>query len=108
MKQMDTQAPVKPSPGTVAVAPAQKTMAPSPAAPAPTGVAPAQSAPPKATPKPAKTVKVLQPFPALQAPPAVVSADKQQRLDDLLRKYRSDQLTPEEYHQQRAKILGEP
>ena len=31
-----------------------------------------------------------------------------QRLQELLRKYRADQVTPEEYHQQRAKILAEP
>jgi len=34
-------------------------------------------------------------------------ASKSQRLVDLLQKYRSDQLTPAEYHSQRAKILAE-
>ena len=30
------------------------------------------------------------------------------RLAELLRKYKADEITPEEYHQQRAKILSEP
>jgi uncharacterized protein YnzC (UPF0291/DUF896 family) len=37
-----------------------------------------------------------------------VSADKTQRLAELLRKYKAEEITPEEYHQQRAKILSEP
>jgi len=36
------------------------------------------------------------------------SADKQRRLADLLVKYQADAITPEQYHQQRAKILAEP
>jgi hypothetical protein len=45
---------------------------------------------------------------ALQAPAAPVSQDKQQRLAELLRKYKADQLTPEQYHAERAKILESP
>jgi hypothetical protein len=52
--------------------------------------------------------QVLQSFPPLQPPPPAVPASKQQRLDDLLAKYRADQITPEQYHQQRATILAEP
>jgi hypothetical protein len=33
---------------------------------------------------------------------------KAQRLADLLEKYRHDEITPAEYHSQRAKILTEP
>jgi hypothetical protein len=47
-------------------------------------------------------------FPALQAPPLPISADKQQKLNDLLEKYRNDELTPEQYHQARKKILEQP
>jgi hypothetical protein len=68
--------------------------------------------------KPAKTkaekVKPTPPpkgplaFPALEGPPSPLSAAKQQKLKDLLRLYQADQVTPEQYHQQRAKILAEP
>ena len=59
-------------------------------------------------PKKAGKVTGTPAFPPLAAPPSAVSADKDQRLQELLRKYRADQITPEEYHQQRAKILAEP
>ena len=46
-------------------------------------------------------------FPALEGPALPISAEKQQRLNDLLRKYQSDQITPEQYHAERARILGQ-
>jgi hypothetical protein len=46
-------------------------------------------------------------FPPLVGPPLPIAADKQQRLSVLLQKYRADQITPEQYHVERAKILGE-
>ncbi|HOX55379.1 MAG TPA: hypothetical protein P5205_01430 [Candidatus Paceibacterota bacterium] len=52
--------------------------------------------------------QILQSFPPLQGPPPAVATAKQQRLDELLAKYKADQITPEEYHQQRARILAEP
>jgi hypothetical protein len=55
-----------------------------------------------------KNLKGAPAFPPIQGPPPSISAEKQQRMDELLRKYRADQITPEEYHQQRAKILAEP
>ena len=55
--------------------------------------------------KPAKAASAFTP---IQVPPPAVSADKQTRLAELLRKYKADALTPEEYHKQRAKILSEP
>jgi hypothetical protein len=58
--------------------------------------------------KPTKRSQILLSFPPLQGPPPAVAADKEQRLQELLRKYRADQITPEDYHQQRAKILAEP
>ena len=42
------------------------------------------------------------------APPLPINNSKQERLQALLDKYKSDQLTPDEYHQQRAAILAEP
>jgi hypothetical protein len=47
-------------------------------------------------------------FPALEGPPSSFSASKQQKLDDLLRRYRADEVTPEQYHAERAKIVSEP
>jgi hypothetical protein len=44
----------------------------------------------------------------LQGPAPPVSADKEQRLHALLLQYQADQLTPQQYHEQRAKILAEP
>jgi hypothetical protein len=91
--------------------------------------------PPAATPMPApekvvvkKTEKpvekmetpapvVMQPKPAMVAEPMVrpmempalpISATKEERLQALLQKYKTDQITPEEYHTERAKIMGEP
>jgi hypothetical protein len=54
------------------------------------------------------TEQVLESFPPLQPPPPAISAAKRQRLDDLLARYKADQITPEQYHEQRAKILAEP
>lgn len=47
-------------------------------------------------------------LPALQGPPSPLSASKQQQLEALLQQYKADQITPQQYHEQRAKILGEP
>ena len=44
----------------------------------------------------------------LESPPLPISADKEQRLQELLKKYKADQLTPEQYQTERAKILAEP
>jgi hypothetical protein len=44
----------------------------------------------------------------IAAPALPISASKADRLAALLSKYKADQLTPEEYHQQRAAILAEP
>jgi hypothetical protein len=37
-----------------------------------------------------------------------ISTEKQQKLADLLRRYQADQVTPSQYHEERAKILAEP
>jgi len=46
-------------------------------------------------------------FQPIESPALPISNDKQQRLAELLQKYRTDQITPEQYHQERAKILGQ-
>jgi len=45
-------------------------------------------------------------FPALSGPDSGISAEKQQQLDQLLKKYKNDEITPEQYHAERAKVLG--
>jgi hypothetical protein len=57
--------------------------------------------------KEAKKIKAAAaPAPA----PANVSAPptKEQRLADLLRRYQADEITPYQYHMERAKIIAEP
>jgi hypothetical protein len=44
----------------------------------------------------------------LVLPASPVSASKAGQLKALLEKYKADQITPEEYHQQRAAILAQP
>jgi hypothetical protein len=63
---------------------------------------------------PAPSAKAQQPtmramhYEPMTAPDLPISADKAQRLQALLQKYKADQLTPEQYHAERAKILAEP
>ena len=40
--------------------------------------------------------------------PSKFEKSKSQRLAELLEKYRRDEITPSDYHGQRAKILAEP
>jgi hypothetical protein len=106
MKELEAQ----PPPPTTAAA----------AAPAPAVTKPAEAKPQPSASKPAATPVVVQPpkkpavvkgalaFPPIPAPPAAVSAEKEQRLAELLRKYKAEEITPEEYHVQRAKIMSEP
>ena len=58
--------------------------------------------------KPAPTAKNAPAFQPLPVPVLPLSGDKQQKLAELLRKYRADEITPEQYHTERAKILAEP
>jgi hypothetical protein len=41
-------------------------------------------------------------------PPPALAKTKLQRLTELLNKYKKDEITPTEYHEQRARILAEP
>jgi hypothetical protein len=43
-----------------------------------------------------------------EGPALPISVDKQQRLAELLRKYKADEITAEQYHKDRSKILTEP
>jgi hypothetical protein len=52
-----------------------------------------------------KNLPGLAPIPG---PPLPISMAKQQKLSDLLRQYQADEITPEQYHSERAKILAEP
>lgn len=59
---------------------------------------------------PTAPVTVSTPEPAPTPPPAETQAGpatKQERLQALLLLYRADRLTPQEYHEQRAKLLAE-
>lgn len=47
-------------------------------------------------------------FPPLEGPPLPISSEKHQRLNELLERYRNDQVTPEQYQAERAKILAGP
>jgi hypothetical protein len=44
----------------------------------------------------------------MTTPPLPISGSKEEQLQALLEKYKADQITPEQYHQQRAAILAEP
>jgi translation initiation factor 2 gamma subunit (eIF-2gamma) len=44
----------------------------------------------------------------IEAPLLPVSATQQAQLQALLEKYKANQITPEEYHNQRAEILAQP
>lgn len=46
-------------------------------------------------------------FKALEAPALPISAEKQALLAELLKKYKADEITPEEYFKQKAKILAD-
>ena len=44
----------------------------------------------------------------ITAPALPISATKEEKLQALLTKYKADQISPEEYHRQRAAIIAEP
>jgi hypothetical protein len=45
-------------------------------------------------------------FPPLEGPPLPISSSQHQRLYELLQRYKADQVTPEQYQAERAKILA--
>ncbi len=74
------------------------------AAQAPAAKPEAQPKGEKAAKKPGTGTPALAP---IQAPPPAISADKETRLKELLRQYKADEISAEQYHQQRAKVLSE-
>jgi hypothetical protein len=53
--------------------------------------------------------KVSEKTPApVMPPPTAAELSREQKLNDLLQLYKSDKISPSEYHQERAKILGLP
>ncbi len=67
-----------------------------------------QPPPKKTKPAPPTAAPPAPALPAMEGPPSSISSTKQQKLDQLLQLYSTDQITPEEYHTKRAKILSEP
>ncbi len=70
---------------------------------------------PAATTKYAKTARpsgiaapLLSPPPAMEVPLSPLTGAKAARLAELLKRYDADQITPKEYHIQRAAIVAEP
>lgn len=47
-------------------------------------------------------------FVPMEGPPLEISSEKHDRLNSLLQRYKADQLTPEQYQTERAKILAGP
>ena len=115
-----TQRPAKPTSAPKGNYATQPAPAPAPAAnyaPVPTTSTthPALPEQPTPMPAPAPVASKNQPpappsvsLPALQGPATGLSAAKEQKLNELLNQYRADQITPQQYHEQRAKILAEP
>lgn len=47
-------------------------------------------------------------LPPIEPPAPTISAAKQQQLQELLQLYQADKISPQDYHDRRAKILAEP
>ncbi|MFZ0827405.1 MAG: hypothetical protein WAO02_08270, partial [Verrucomicrobiia bacterium] len=127
---------VTPPPAETMPAETSTTPQPGAAAPATTTPAPAESLPatpvPAATPAPAPAPSTISQTPApagvpnppsqvtavipgqelglkaMEAPNVPITLAQQAQLDDLLAKYKANEITPVEYHKQRAAILAEP
>ena len=112
MNELNAQQRPAPAPATPASPPPEIVAAPVAQPQTPPIVAPAP-APVYAPPAPAGGSKrggfgprpEFQPIPAPASP---ISGSKESRLADLLRQYKADEITPEQYHKQRVKILAEP
>lgn len=99
-------APVVIKPAPPAITPAAGTVPQSPAMPATIKVKPGVKS---------ATNQINAIFPGkelglkpIEAPLLPVSATQQAQLQALLTKYKANQITPEEYHNQRAEILAQP
>jgi len=82
----------------------------------PVATSPVKPAPPAVKPEvmtPANQINANYPgkelgLKPIVAPPLPISPAKEAQLQGLLEKYKADQITPEQYHTERAKILAEP
>lgn len=93
-----------PAPAAIAVVPTPATVKPAPSVVKPV-------AKPVATTPPSAGVNRFATEPGytpIVAPPLPISLAKQQQLQALLAQYEANQISPEEYHQQRAAILAAP
>ncbi len=94
--------------------PEQEAPAPSPVEPKPHSVRSTTAPHPSQSPQPpppaeakARKKTSLATLPPMAGPALPISAEKQQQLQALLQRYKADQITPEQYQAERAKILGE-
>jgi hypothetical protein len=105
-----------PAPRPAAVQPATPEVKSAEPQTQPVAVSPAKPAPPAVKPEappPAKQINAAYPgkelgLKPIEAPPLPISAAKAVQLQALLEKYKADQITPDQYHTERAKILAEP
>jgi hypothetical protein len=112
MNELNAQQRPAPAPATPASPPPEIVAAPVAQPQTPPIVAPAP-APVYAPPAPAGGSKrggfgPRPEFHPIPAPASPISGSKESRLADLLRQYKADEITPEQYHKQRVKILAEP
>ena len=64
---------------------------------------------PEAAPKPSPPkVMSARGLPPIGSPAPTISPAKQQQLQELLQLYQADKISPQDYHDRRAKILAEP
>jgi len=72
------------------------------------GVAVVITKPGKSDRKPVFTEPVLTPSPKIVVPLPPLTGSKEAQLAELLQRYTTDQITPKEYHTQRAAIMAAP
>ena len=60
-----------------------------------------------AKPNPPKVISARG-LPQIEAPAPTISPTKEQQLQELLQLYQADKISPQDYHDRRAKILAEP
>ncbi len=93
-------------PGITATLPAAAMVEPQEAAPQTTPTVAATQPAPKPVPPAATTAQQDSRLTGLQPPALPISAAQQQQLDQLLQQYRANQISPAQYHSQRAEILA--
>jgi hypothetical protein len=100
-----TETPAATPAPTATVMPAPNAVTPTPATPMPPEVKPVAAMPANASIPQFANEPGYTP---IVAPPLPISMTKEQQLETLLAQYKADQISPEQYHKQRAAILAEP